>query len=315
MGTSVLDQLVAKLRVRFPNLKFFEHEVLAKHTYFKIGGPADIFCTVRSRDDFVSLVSFARRENIPLTVLGGGSNVIVSDAGIHGLVVQNACADFKISGTSVDTEAGVVVNLLVRKTVDAGLKGFEHFMGLPGTVGGAVYNNSHYKKELIANHLVSVEVVDSGGELKSLKKSQLEFGYDYSSFQATKDVIVAARFMLQRGDRSELEQIARAATKYRAETQPLGIPSSGCVFKNVPIPEHMREMFHGQTVVSAGWLIDQAGLKGLRIGDAVVSNIHANFIVNLGSASAADVTALVDLVQSRVQKKYGLKLEREVFSL
>lgn len=303
----------AQLKTAFPEVKFFANEPLSKHTYFKVGGPADLYADISQLDLFFKVTSFCKQKGIPLTILGGGSNVLVRDEGIRGLVIKNMCEGLVITGSLVHVESGMPMNVLVRKTIDQGLQGLEYFMGLPGTVGGAVINNSHYKKQLFGDFITSVEVIDESGNKKTYTKDELKFQYDYSLLQDTKDIVLSVELELKPGDVKSLQEIALQATQYRAETQPIGQPSSGCMFKNVAIPEELRSQFDGKEKVSAGWLIDKAGLKGLRVGDAVVSDKHANFIVNTGAASAKDIQELSDLVAQRVFEKFDLKLQCEVF--
>ena len=195
--------------------------------------------------------------------------------------------------------------MAVRASIDQSLEGLEYFLGVPGTIGGAIYNNSHYLKELIGNDVDQVEVIARGGVKKTYTKDEMKFAYDYSILQETHEVIITIRFRLKRGNKAEIEQRAKAATKRRADTQPLGIPSSGCMFKNPIMPNGLR--------AGAGKLIDEAGLKGMRIGDAVVSDKHASFILNTGHAKTSDVLKLAEHVKAVVKEKYGVELELEVF--
>ncbi len=300
------------LSQEFPQLSFLKNEPLSRHTYFKIGGPAEVFTIVKQKQDLQDLVSFCRKQHIPLMILGGASNVLVSDNTIPGLVIKNMTSDIAIHSQSdqkaeVTADSGVITNMLVRKTIDEGLEGLEYFLGVPGTIGGAVYNNSHFMTQLIGDHVKEVTVVDMVGDVKTYTQQELHFAYDYSILHETKDIILSITFQLQQGDKNTLEERAKHATHKRASTQPLGIPSSGCMFQNAVFPDGKR--------VSAGYLIDQAGLKGMRVGDAMVSDKHANFIVNLGSATAADVDELARKVQKTIKEKFGVELKREVFSL
>lgn len=307
--------IIKQLRLAFPKVKFLEEEPLSKHTYFKVGGPAEIFAEISDISIFTQIAQFCRKSNISLTVFGGGSNVLVQDKGIRGLVLYNRTSGIEISGTRVVTQSGVPMNILVRKTIDAGLMGLEYFMGLPGTVGGAVVNNSHYKKQLFGDHIVSVQAVNEKGDIVEYSSKELDFSYDHSSLQKTHDIVLSVTLELTQADRTVLEQTAREATLYRAQTQPIGLPSSGCIFKNVHIPKNIQDKFGGKETIGAGWLIDQAGLKGKRVGDAQVSEKHANFIVNTGSATAQDILSLASVIEQEVLKKFGLSLEREIFVL
>ncbi len=299
---------------------------LAKHTYFKLGGPADFFVEAKTKEELIEAVRYAIDQKLPYLVLGGGSNVLIGDLGFRGLVIKNRTSGVKIKGFAggidkgkvdlkeaiIESDSGVTANYLIRYTLDEGLAGLEDMLGLPGTVGGAVYNNSHHLDKLWGDHIVEVEVLDLEGKIKKYTQKECQFDYDYSIFHKTKETILSASFQLKRGDKAALWEIATAAVKRRSSTQPLGKPSSGCMFKNISLADRMRL---GVPTASAGYLIDKAGLKGLSVGGAVVSDIHANFIVNEGSATSSDVLDLVDIIKKSIKNKYGVNLEEEVILL
>lgn len=299
---------------------------LAQHTYFKIGGIADQFVEVKTKAELIEAIAYALKAKLPYLVLGGGSNVLVNDAGFRGLVIKNRTSTVRIKGfvgggakgkldlkeAIVEAESGVTTNYLIRYTLDEGLAGLEDMLGLPGTVGGAVYNNSHHLDKLFADHIIEVEVLDTDGQLKKYTNAECQFAYDYSIFHKTKETILSASFQLKRGDKKALWDIATAAVKRRSRTQPLGLPSSGCMFKNITLADRLRL---GIPTASAGYLIDKAGLKGLRIGGAVVSAVHANFIINEGTATSADVYALVEAVKHKIKDKFGISLVEEVIPI
>jgi len=299
-------------QAEFPHLSWKMNEPLAPFTYFRIGGPADALVTVFDPKDLEGVVQACVQHGAPWTVLGGASNVLVSDNGIRGVVIINRSQGVEFRERSngvVELEAasGVSVNVLVRETVNRGLAGMTPFLGLPGTLGGAVVNNSHYSRQLIGEMITEVDVLTAQGQRKTYKHEDLKFDYDYSVLQETKEAVLRVRLRLTHGDKETLEQELREAVTHRTETQPIGQPSSGCMFQNVVLPDGTRE--------SAGKLIDKAGCKGMRRGDAEVSSVHANFIVNMGNAKAADVLALAEEVRSLVQEKFGVTLHREVFLL
>ncbi len=304
------SQTLEELQTTFPNLSFKLGEPLSSHTYMKSGGPAEIFVIVTKKEDLENLVIWCEKNQQKYLVLGGMSNSLVPDEGISGLVIKNMVSRTHASQLDDSTyifevESGTPTNLAVRASIDQSLEGLECFLGVPGTIGGAIYNNSHYMKELIGNDVDQVEVIAKGGVKKIYTKDEMRFAYDYSILQKTHEVIITIRFTLKKGNKDELEQKARESTKRRADTQPLGTPSSGCMFKNPMMPNGSRE--------GAGKLIDQAGLKGARIGDAVVSDKHASFILNTGHATTSDVLKLAEHVKAVVKKKFGVELEREVF--
>lgn len=306
----MISQALEAVQSAFPHLSFTSNEPLSSHTYMKSGGPAEFFVTINKKQDLENVVIWCEKNQQKYLVLGGMSNSLVPDEGIKGLVIKNI-----VSGTQIipldehtyhfEVESGTPTNLAVRASIDQSLAGLEYFLGVPGTMGGAIYNNSHYLGELIGNDVDQVEVIAKGGVKKTYTKDEMKFAYDYSILQETHEIITTIRFKLKKGNKVELERKATTATKRRADTQPLGIPSSGCMFKNPMMPNGKRE--------GAGKLIDQAGLKGARIGDAVVSDKHASFILNTGHATTGDVLKLAEHVKAVVKKKYGVELEREVF--
>lgn len=301
-----------QLSAAFPALKFQQNEPLSHHTYMKTGGPAEFFVQVQTKIDLSDLVSWCEKHHRKYVILGGASNVLAPDEGLQGLVIKNLSNSTRIKKINdtlfeLEVDSGVQTNILVRKAIDESLEGLEYFLGVPGTVGGAIYNNSHYMNQLIGDYVSEIDVIGHDGTVKTYVKKDLQFAYDYSIIQETKETILSVRFRLRKGDKAVLEERAREATRKRASTQPLGVPSTGCMFKNPMMSDGTRG--------HAGRLIDQAGLKGSRIGDAVVSDKHANFILNTGHASTSDILRLVEQVQSTVKDKFGVELHREVFVL
>ncbi len=309
------DSIYDQLKASFPEVSILSGEPLSKHTYFKVGGPAEVYLEIKTKELLSNIVSFCRKNSIPFTLFGGGSNVLVQDKGLSGVVIKNMTSDIEIKDETVIVDSGVLVNVLVRKTIDQGLGGLEYFMGLPGTVGGAVVNNSHYKKQLFGDHIETITVVDISGEQKEYIAADLEFSYDYSILQKTHETVLSVTLKLTKADKDELQKIALESTQYRSSTQPIGVPSSGCIFKNVEVPVELRAKFDGKETIGAGYLIDKAGLKGTRVGGAVVSDVHANFIVNTGDATSQDILKLCEIIEKTVKDKFGLVLHREVFVL
>ena len=300
-------------------------EPLALHTYMKVGGPADILVQAESAQELGRIVLISIEHKIPYFVLGGGSNIVVSDQGIRGVVIKNRADAIQLAGivgtnktgsanveqAKIKAESGTMTNQLVRYSIDQSLAGLQYFLGVPGTLGGAVYNNSHYQNQLIGEYIESIEIVDSKtGQIKTLTQSELKFAYDYSILHKTKDTVLSATFNLEVGDKQKLWNQATDFAKNRAATQPTSMPSSGCMFKNID-SEFAKQ--NNLPTTSAGYLIDQAGLKGTRVGQVEVSDIHANFMVNNGGATSSDVKELVAIVVDKIQKQFGVTLEPEVF--
>ena len=318
MNYTFLIQSLGREKLKFD-------EPLSKHTYFKLGGPADLLYEAKTLDELVSGVQSAILYKVPYLIIGGGSNILVADTGFRGLVIKNKTTSIQLKGFAggvqkgqldlkeaiVSADSGVPANLLIRYTLDQGLAGLEDMLGLPGSVGGAVYNNSHHLGKLWGDHIIEVQVLDSEGKIKKYTQKECQFDYDYSIFHKTKEVILSASFQLKRGDKDALWAIANEAVKHRSSTQPLGIASSGCIFKNIPLADAMR-LGTPDTTQSVGYLLDKVGLKGLQIGGASVSEIHANFIVNDGTATSADVLKLIVLIKSKIKEEFGVDLIEEV---
>lgn len=303
-----------------------EQEMLAPYTTFKIGGPADYFYDAKTREEFVRVVTLARKAGLQFFILGGGTNLLIGDRGIRGLVIKNSAQSIGIRGVKgsveqgstqrtvfVSADSGVPINKLVRFTIEEGLAGLEMHLGLPGSVGGAVYMNSKWTKPegYVGDVVYQADVITPDGELVSVSKDYFRFAYDYSVLQQTQDTVVSVTFALRQDDKDRLWQIANGSIAYRRQTQPQGISSAGCTFKNISGVQALMAATPEHTT-SAGFLVDHAGLKGLRIGDAQISPVHANFIVNLGHASAADVVELIERARDAVKAQFGVVLEEEI---
>jgi UDP-N-acetylmuramate dehydrogenase len=318
-----MTALQQQLSQAFPNLPLQNDFPLSPQTYFKVGGPAEVYVELAERGQIIALAKYCQENKIQLTPLGGASNAIVADQGITGVVIKLTNDQFAVAGnkdelTLVQVGAGMKTALLVRQTVNAGLTGLEFFLGVPGNVGGAVYNNAHYLEDLISEHVSRVEVIQADGKPLWLDWQDCEFGYDTSRFQKTKEIILQVEFELPKGTEKLSQELIRRATLYRAQTQPLGMPSSGCIFQNTPNTPELKKLFPqfaDKKFVPGGFLIDQAGLKGEREGEIEVSSKHAAFFVNKGQGKAADIKKLIDRVKSVVREKFGAELKEEVFWL
>lgn len=286
---------------------------LAGFTTFKIGGEADWLVELSSAEEVARVVTLARDAGQPVTVLGGGSNVLVADRGVRGLVVRLHGGGIRlVEDGLVRADAGVTINGLVRWAISRGLAGLERWAGLPGTVGGAVHGNAHFQGRLIGEQIVRVGVVTREGTVREIPAGEMAFAYDASRLQSTGEVVVWADFRVEPGDPAALRETARQALRFRKATQPLHLPSAGCVFRN---PDPARDPVPDGLPPSAGALIDAAGLKGVRQGGAMVSPTHANFIVNVGDATAADVRALIERCRREVAARFGVRLREEVVYL
>lgn len=283
-----------------------EGVVLAPHTTLKMGGWAEFYCEVFTKEDIIKSITASAQCGLKFTFLGGASNVAITDHPIKGLVVRNFFKEKKIIKKEGDTvimrvSSGYPVNLLVREMVKDGLSGLEYHLGLPGTVGGALYMNSKWTHPVsyIGDNLIEAEVVDLVGHVKTVDRNYFQFGYDVSILQKTKDIVLTADFLLTKMNKNVLKKRADEALSYRRKTQPQGVATAGCFFKNVD-------------GASAGKMIDELGLKGISVGDFFVSEKHGNFIINRGVGTTKDLQTLVSLIKDKVKTAYHKELEEEV---
>jgi UDP-N-acetylmuramate dehydrogenase len=286
---------------------------LAPLTTFKLGGPADFLLEARSSDDVRRAIELAGAAGIPVTVLGGGSNVLIADAGVRGLVVRLHGGGVKqIDAGLIRSDAGITINGLVRWTIAHGLAGLEAWAGTPGTVGGAIFGNAHFRGRNISELVSAVMLVSNDATVAEVQAAHMEFGYDYSRLNRTREVVISADFRVTSGDPETLRAVARDSLAYRKRTQPLASPSAGCIFQN---PDPARDRVPDGIPWSAGALVDRAGLKGTAEGRVCVSPTHGNFIVNDGQATAADVRALIDRCKREVRTQFGVELREEIVYL
>jgi UDP-N-acetylmuramate dehydrogenase len=286
---------------------------LGSLTTFRCGGTADFMVDALSAEDVQHAVGAARAAGVPVTVVGGGSNLLVADGGVRGLVVRVRRGDIaSAEGGSVRADAGATINGLVRWTIARGLAGLEAWAGTPGTVGGAIRGNAHFRGRDIGHLVDYVVLLDGEGAVQQVPAAAMEFGYDWSRVQRTGEIVLAAAFRVRPGEPEQLRAVARESLAYRKRTQPLASPSAGCIFQN---PDPSRDCVPEGIPWSAGALIDRAGLKGAREGGARVSPTHANFIVNEGNASAADVRRLIERCKQAVRARFGVELREEIVYL
>jgi UDP-N-acetylmuramate dehydrogenase len=279
------------------------NEPLSKHTSYRIGGPADYFIAVKNQEQLRGWVRLARELSRPYLIIGRGTNLLVADQGFRGVVIENRCQDFTLDSKSqtLHCEAGAPLALVARTSAKSGSQGLEWAVGIPGTMGGAIVNNAGAYDGAIADAVCGVTILDQDGELRELAAEELRLSYRTSRFkeqQSRDEVILSADLRLSAGSPGLLSQRVARYDGLRSASQPHE-PSAGSVFRNPP-------------GLSAAQLIEQAGLKGTRIGDAQVSSKHANYIVNLRSAKATDVLHLINVVKEEVHQLYDLELELEI---
>lgn len=275
-------------------------EPLSPRTYFRLGGPAEMFVRPRNIDELTAVVLRCLEEEIPLRILGGGCNVLVRDEGVKGVVLHLEGPEFtdtRIEGHRVIAGAGATLSAVINRTVKEGLAGLETLVGIPGSIGGALHTNAGGRAGDIGQFVGSATVMDAEGQIHTRTADEMSFAYRTSSLDDP--VILRAELELETEDPEEIVKRLRKLWIIKKSEQPLSAQSAGCIFKN---PRGL----------SAGMLIDQAGLKGTQIGGAEVSDRHANFIVANKNCSAQDVLRLIDLVRGKVAERFGIELELEI---
>lgn len=302
----IKDELFKKLEIYLGEGRVKKEFILAPYTTFKMGGPAEYYFVAETKDDLVAAAKASKKLNLKLTVLGGVSNSVVSELGIKGLVVRNSFRDFVVVKDLLDyaivkISSGFSMSQLVKETVERGLSGFEYHLGLPGTLGGALYMNSKWTnpESYVGDSLIEAEIISSSGKVRVVSREYFQFAYDYSILQETREVVISATFKMKKESVEKLRQLSKKSLDYRKETQPFGVASSGCFFRNI----------NGK---SAGYLIDASGLKGYSVGRVFVSPKHANFIINKGGATSDEVKKLVTEIRKRVKSQHGVDLKEEV---
>ena len=283
--------------------KLLENEPMSKHTTYGIGGPAMAYITPKDRFDLSNILKFSTKNEIPVYFVGTGSNLLVADNGIKGIVLTPAKSlrQLEIKKNLVVAESGVMLGKLVKECIKHNLTGLESLIGVPGTLGGALVMNAGAFGGEISNFLESVDIMTMSGEINTFSNSDIDFSYRFSSFKKD-EFILLARFKLQTEVPEIINHKKLKASSGRKTNQPLRYRSAGSVFKN-------------HKDYAAGYLIDNAGLKGTKIGDAEISTHHANFFINHGNASASDISALIRIAREAVLKKFDIELELEIQTL
>jgi UDP-N-acetylmuramate dehydrogenase len=283
---------------------------LAPYTTFKIGGPADLYFEAESADALATAILTAREARVPYFVLGLGANVLIADKGVRGLVIRNVSShhEFRDDGR-LWVESGAVMAKIIPEAVRLGWSGLEHYVGIPSTVGGAIWQNLHFlspapereRTMFIAEVFESADLLTEESERRTVDAAYMQFGYDDTILHHRRDTVLSAVFRLQHGDPAVMHRVIQENLSWRGARHPWldWHPSAGSIFKKLE-------------GVGAGRLVDQCGLKGYRIGDAQISHIHANIMVNLGHATAADVIALIRHAQTTVRERLGYELEPEI---
>ena len=309
-----MDEHLYKSLKIFGQLKL--NQPLSKHTTFKVGGPAKYFIEVRSRENLVKLLNFLSAEGILYLILGSGSNLLISDKGFDGVVIKNHTSKFDLINNELTAESGVIFGQLTALAAREGLAGLEWAAGLPGTVGGAVRGNAGASGGEIKDVLSEIEIWKDG-EVSIIKPTDCAFGYRESIFKHGGGIVLGAKFSLKRGIKEEiLKKMQEIIAKRIAYYPPY--PSAGSFFKNIAIDKLPKNFIeYNDKMLSAGrlpvgWLNEKAGLKGKRIGGAMISQQHGNFIINYDQAKAEDIIKLVEEVKGEVYNRFNIELEEEV---
>jgi len=278
----------------------FMNESLKKHTTYGIGGPADLMIFPKSKQDLIKVIEIINENKIQLTILGSGSNVLVSDNGIRGAVIslKNSLKQIEVDENILYAECGTMLGKIVKHAVKNNLIGLENLNGVPGTLGGALIMNAGAWGGEISENLIHVEVINSKSEIQKIQKKDLNFSYRQSSFNKD-DILLSAKFNLKKADKDIIKENFTEAQSGRKKSQPLNKRSAGSLFKN---PKNN----------SAGKLLDEAGLKGFSIGDAKISEKHANFFINDGDATSKDMLMLIKKAHKEVKDKFNINLSLEV---
>ena len=292
------------IRANVPEEDILTEEPMSRHTTFRIGGEAACFIRISSEEQLRKLIPYFENVSIEYFVLGRGSNLLVGDKGYPGVILQisDACQQIEAEGNRLQVQAGAALSKVALFAMERGLEGLEFAAGIPGTVGGGVVMNAGAYGGEMKQVVESVRVLSSEGEILTLDNDTMEFGYRTSIIRKRNFTVLSVTFRLREGNREEIRARIEDFQKRRMEKQPLNYPSAGSTFKR---PEGYF----------AGKLIMDAGLRGFQIGDARVSDKHCGFVVNVGKATARDVTDVIEEVQEKVRERFGVSLEREVIYL
>ena len=283
------------------NTIILENELLKNHTTFGIGGPAKILALPKTSDDLIKIINFSKKNNINLSFMGSGSNVLASDNGFDGIIItlKKVLNKIQFNDDNIYTEAGAMLGTMVKKAINKGYKGFESLVGVPGTVGGALIMNAGAHGTEISELLISARTINCDGEINSYNKNDISFSYRNSSFPDN-EILLDASFIISKGIKNEIIKRKNEVSTKRKITQPLKYRSAGSIFKNP------------SSNIAAGYLIDKSGLKGLRIGDAEISKKHANFIINHGNAKSNEIYKLIKIIKNKVNQKFNIELKLEI---
>lgn len=288
---------------KIPKENIYHNELMKNHTSFKIGGPAELYIKIDNINQIQQVLQVTKNYNIQLTIIGNGSNLLVKDKGIKGIVAKIELKNIEINNkkdkVEIIVDSGVLTGYLAQKLLKEEITGFEELSGIPGTIGGAIYMNAGAHGKEIKDIIKEITVMDYDGKIKVINNKDAEFSYRSSIFQREKYIILSAKLQLEKGNKDNIKEKMNEYAKYRKEKQPIEYPSAGSTFKR------------GNDFITAK-LIDDAGLKGYKIGGAKISEKHAGFIINVDNAKASDVINLTKYVKEKVYEQFGKKIELEI---
>lgn len=296
-------ELLSKLKEIIPEEKIKQNEPMKNHTSFKIGGEAEFFVKISTTEELKNILELVKKEQIPFIIIGNGSNLLVADEGIKGIVAKLEFKEIEINelneNVEIKVDSGVLLGFLAQKLLKEEISGFEELSGIPGTIGGAVVMNAGAHGKEIKDILTEVMAIDYEGKIHRFTNEEAEFTYRHSKFSEGEFIILQVKLLLEKGKKEQIKEKMDEYAKIRKEKQPIEYPSAGSTFKR------------GTDFITAK-LIDEAGLKGYSIGDAQISEKHAGFIINKGNATAKDVLDLAKYAQEKVFEKFGENIELEV---
>ena len=294
---------ITEIQNLIPKENIYINEPMSKHTSFKIGGPAECFIKIKTIEQLKDILKYAQKEKIPLTIIGNGSNLLVSDDGIKGIVlkieIEKICQDIENGIISLTVGSGIKLGALAQKCLKEEIAGFEFASGIPGTIGGAIRMNAGAHGSEMKDIVKTVTYIDRNGEIHKINNEQAKFEYRNSMFANNEYIIVETELELSKGNKEEIQAKMQEYANFRKEKQPIEYPSAGSTFKR------------GTDFITAK-LIDECGLKGYQIGGAQVSEKHAGFIINKGNATSKDVEELIKYIKQEVYKKFGKEIETEI---
>ena len=294
-----IDRTYQELTKIVPKERIKTNESMKKHTSFKIGGPADLFVTANKKEEIQDVLKLVKEKSIPLTIIGNGTNILVKDNGIRGIVLKPDIKGIFFDGEKVTAGAGELLIKLSIESLKNELTGMEFANGIPGTVGGAIKMNAGAFGQEMKDVVYETTYMDREGKIYTINNKEHEFDYRHSVFSENDNIIIETKIVLEKGNKNEIENKMNENKQSRMEKQPTSMPSAGSTFKR------------GEGFITAK-LIDECGLKGIGVGGAEVSKKHAGFIVNNGNATAKDVLSLVKLVKNKVKEKFDVDINLEI---